>query len=349
MDDMKRDTAMVDIIVPVYNQEKYLPQCIESILGQSYAQLHLWLVDDGSADASLSVCRKYEQADERVSVLIQENAGPSAACMTGIRASSAPYLMFVDCDDWIDGECVENLMRETGTDRDKEVICSSYVIEREWNHTQQRVSNEAVPGEYIGEKLQKEIFGRLLGNERRTLILSRCMKLYARKLIEDNLDYCDPRIRMGDDVCMITPALLDARRIVVCPEGWYYHYRFVRASIVHAYDSRMMENMHLLRDALYRIYTAKHMDTRQVDREYFYLFLLVLKNEVRRKPEAGTGGAAGTVARIQGLCRSEGADKLARSLDITLSDPANRLLMQIVRHPDALHILAVRAIFLLKG
>ena len=349
MSERNTDGAMVDIIVPVYNQEKYLPRCIESILRQSYTKLHLWLVDDGSSDTSPDIMARFAQEDPRVSALHQENAGPTAASMTGVRASHAPYLMFVDCDDWIDEDCVENLMRYTGTDPDGEVICSSYVIEREWNGTQQRVSNEAAPGEYTGEKLRTQIFEQLLGNERRTLILSRCMKLFARKLVEDNLGFCNTHVRMGEDVCMTTPVFFDARRIVVCPEGWYYHYRFVRASMAHAYDRQMIENMHLVRDTLCRIYEAKHMDTTQVDREYFYLFLLVLKNEIRSRPEAGEGGVRRTVARIQELCRIERAAELSKCLKASPTDPANRLLMQIVRHPDALHILAVRAIFLLKG
>lgn len=101
---------LVSVIVPVYNVEKYLPKCIESITGQTYKCLELVLVDDGSTDNSGNICDGYASADGRVRVLHRENGGRAAARNTGIEAASGDYLMFVDGDDWIDANTLEELI-----------------------------------------------------------------------------------------------------------------------------------------------------------------------------------------------------------------------------------------------
>lgn len=91
--------AKVSVIVPVYNSEEYLPMCIESILNQTYKNLEIILVDDGSKDNSLKVCNEYACRDQRIKVIHQENGGVSVARNTGLDASEGEYITFVDSDD----------------------------------------------------------------------------------------------------------------------------------------------------------------------------------------------------------------------------------------------------------
>ena len=90
---------LISIIVPVYNIEEYLPRCIESVLGQSYKNLELILVDDGSKDNSGKICDMYQEKDTRVRVIHKENGGSSSARNAGIKAAKGMYLGFVDSDD----------------------------------------------------------------------------------------------------------------------------------------------------------------------------------------------------------------------------------------------------------
>ena len=92
----------ISIIVPVFRTEKYLRQCIESVLHQSYHNLELILIDDGSDDASPAICDEYAEGDSRVIVWHQENAGLSAARNAGIRIASGDYILFLDSDDYWD-------------------------------------------------------------------------------------------------------------------------------------------------------------------------------------------------------------------------------------------------------
>lgn len=102
-------SPMFSLIVPVYNVERYLPQCIESVLAQDFTDFELILVNDGSPDGSLAVCQKYAAADARVKVIDKPNGGASTARNSGISAATGNYLLFVDSDDYIESR---NLLRE---------------------------------------------------------------------------------------------------------------------------------------------------------------------------------------------------------------------------------------------
>ena len=210
-----RRTAQIAVIVPVYNNEKVVQRCIDSVLGQTYADLELILVDDGSKDGSGAICDAAAAADARVKVIHKPNEGLMATWMRGVRESSAPYLAFVDGDDWIDPEMMEKMhaclkaaapaeaaaeapaaegpdaaegtradtrkdsrsgkvyafdggagtaRRTQGQSSVREIVCCSYVIDREWNGTSEERTHGAAPGVYEGAGLQKEIREKLLGN-----------------------------------------------------------------------------------------------------------------------------------------------------------------------------------------
>lgn len=110
---------LISVIVPVYNVEKYLPRCIESILGQTYTDLELILVDDGSPDGCPQICDAYAAQDNRVMVIHQPNGGVSSARNRGLDTVTGEYISFVDSDDWIDSRMYEIMLSEmqsTGSD-----------------------------------------------------------------------------------------------------------------------------------------------------------------------------------------------------------------------------------------
>ena len=101
---------MVSVIMPVYNVEKYLREAISSVIGQSYQEWELILVDDGSTDRSASICDQYAKADKRIKVIHQKNGGLSAARNTGIKSSSGEYLLFLDSDDYVAQNALSELV-----------------------------------------------------------------------------------------------------------------------------------------------------------------------------------------------------------------------------------------------
>lgn len=114
---------MISVIVPVYQAEKVLPRCIESILQQSYRSLEVILVDDGATDGSGSICDSYAKKDSRVKVLHKENAGVSAARNAGIAIATGEYVQFVDSDDYLEESCCEVLWTTAKNTGAKMVLC----------------------------------------------------------------------------------------------------------------------------------------------------------------------------------------------------------------------------------
>lgn len=99
--DGKKIDIFISVIVPVYNAEKYLKTCLDSLISQTYTNFEVLCVDDGSTDHSLDILRFYEKKDNRIKVFIQENAGPAAARNKALQYASGNYISFVDADDYL--------------------------------------------------------------------------------------------------------------------------------------------------------------------------------------------------------------------------------------------------------
>lgn len=100
----------ISVIVPVYNSESYLPKCIDSIIGQTYENLEIILVNDGSTDQSVSICEDYVQKDSRIKVLHKSNGGQASARNQGLAVATGDYISFIDSDDWIDNRMYAHAM-----------------------------------------------------------------------------------------------------------------------------------------------------------------------------------------------------------------------------------------------
>ena len=104
----------ISVIVPVYNAEKYVARCVDSILSQTYPYLEVLLINDGSKDNSLSLCRALAQKDERITVLTQQNGGAASARNAGLRAMTGDYVMMADADDYLVPDACETMIRAIG-------------------------------------------------------------------------------------------------------------------------------------------------------------------------------------------------------------------------------------------
>ena len=107
-----QELPLISVIVPVYKVEKYLNQCIESVLAQTYQNLEIILVDDGSPDRSGEICEEYAKKDTRIRVLHKSNGGLSTARNTGLQIISGAYIAFLDSDDYLAPDMYETLYRE---------------------------------------------------------------------------------------------------------------------------------------------------------------------------------------------------------------------------------------------
>ena len=118
--------SLVSVIVPIYKVEKYLNKCVDSIINQSYKNLEIILVDDGSPDKCGEICDKYAEKDSRVKVIHKENGGLSDARNAGIDIAKGDYLLFVDSDDWITSNICEVLIKNANDNLSDIIACNQY-------------------------------------------------------------------------------------------------------------------------------------------------------------------------------------------------------------------------------
>ena len=113
---------MISVIIPVYNSEKYLHKCIDSVLSQSYTNFEVILVNDGSTDSSGMICDEYAEKDERVRVFHKDNGGVSTARNLGIDYATGKYVLFIDSDDYMTDDAVEKIITHWRTNKDEKYV-----------------------------------------------------------------------------------------------------------------------------------------------------------------------------------------------------------------------------------
>ena len=154
-------TKTVSVIVPVYNVKKYLGKCIDSIINQTYKNLEIILVDDGSTDGSEVICDEYKQKDDRIIVIHKENGGLSDARNAGIDISTGDYIGFVDSDDYIDPDFYDILVNNIRK-YDADISCCRY--SNVWaDDTKEQIGNDGIINIYKGaEALKEYLYGKTL-------------------------------------------------------------------------------------------------------------------------------------------------------------------------------------------
>lgn len=209
---------LVSVIVPVYNVEQYLEQCINSILGQTYKNLEIILVDDGSTDKSGIMCEQYALADNRVVVIHKENGGLSDARNVGMAIAKGDYIGFVDSDDYIH--------------------CDMYKVLTdllEQNNADIAIANWCGFNDKEGEKIYEERTGNILtfedletlefliyGKNEYKISLSVWDRLYRREIIEE---FRFPKGMCYEDVVWSTKVFYKAQKSVYIDRNLYYYRR----------------------------------------------------------------------------------------------------------------------------
>lgn len=329
----------ISMIIPVYNAEQYLKKCVDSVRAQTYGNLEIMLVDDGSTDSSGELCDTYAEKDERIRVVHKENGGLVSAWKAGVKECSGEYVSFLDSDDWINPEMLSEMSAYL-TGNDREMVISDYIIERDGG-SQEYVWQKLAPGEYGRKEIEEKIFPCLLGQEERYITISRCMKLISKRLISENGNYTDPAIIVGEDTTIMLPVLLDCQRIVAMDHKAYYHYLYVKESMVHKYNEKLTENIRKLIQTTDRIlkdkFTGDKLEEQKkhLDQESILWYFLVLKNEARGNP-------SGYRMNILKLCRSEEIRDLVKRTEITVNQPANKLLYLVMKHPGEVTVRLLR-------
>lgn len=246
----------ISVIIPIYNSEEYLSECLDSVVNQTFCDIEIILVDDGSTDDSLRVCREYEKRDQRIRVLHQKNAGSTNARKAGLKKAKGEYITFVDSDDWIDS-CFCERLYELAEVNHADMVVSGCAAECE--EGVQIRCNRFEEGYYTKETLRDYVYPQMLYYEDMNLFSFGILqylwcKLYKKSLIESCLYNLDERIYDGEDVASVYDICLRASSMVIDNHP-YYHYRIHENSICTSKrDEKYFVNMVYLYHYMNRVF-----------------------------------------------------------------------------------------------
>lgn len=284
----------VTVVIPVYNMEKYLDRCMESVLEQTLTDIEILLVDDGSKDASGTMCDAYAKRDSRVRVLHKENGGLTSAWKAGSREALGSYIGYVDSDDYIDADMYERMYERAQRTQADIVCCGLHHLyeddpHRNWTE-QMELATDSLTKEDMNASLYPTLIndGSFLG---RRLMPNRVTKLVKRQLVQRNLSQCDDRVSIGEDYQFSLCMFLDAERVEIIRDYFPYHYYMNNASMTMKHDSNYPEKIRIMRENLCRISDAKGVyDLRpQIWDDYLCLLVLHVKAIVYKQKDKHYG------------------------------------------------------------
>ena len=227
--------GMISVVVPVYNMEKYLEKCIDSLIDQSYSNLEIILVDDGSSDSSGIICDDYSDRDSRIKVVHQNNGGVSSARNAGLDICSGEYVSFVDPDDWIDKGMFQRLVSEINANNADFAVCNEVHVINSDNGVKNMPVNhwKAVKNtkKVNADGLYRDIFSRTARV---------CNKVFTRELVGGTR--FDTGLSYGEDGVFLLDIISRAASAVIVPDGYYYYSINRKGNVVSSeIDKRSLE------------------------------------------------------------------------------------------------------------
>lgn len=258
------EKPLISIIIPVYNTDKYLPQCIESIVHQTYDNLEIIFINDGSTDKSPLLLNDVSKSDFRVKIINQKNSGLSAARNRGIREATGDYIMFLDSDDWIDKETCENALRKF-REYDADVVFWSYIREYQ---------GKSLKTPLLGDKeiiwrsndIQR-LFQRMVGLTGKELaepqktdsLITAWGKIYKKNVLKD-IEFVDTKIIGTEDALFNIQVFSQIQSAVYIPDFFSHYRKYNEISLTHHYKKNLAKQWKELYQRILQILRIQKRD-----------------------------------------------------------------------------------------
>ena len=228
------EKVKISVIVPVYNTKEYLPQCIESIQNQTYTNVEIVLVDDGSSDGSGELCDDYMKNDPRIIAIHKKNSGQLSARKEGARKATGDYIMCVDADDWIDEDRIRRVVEKICMHYPDIVYINGFIREYLENS---RLSINHLDEKLFDADMIKHDFMKLLASKDafldRKIFLAHWLVCVKREVYVESVDYVDDRIRRSEDQVAVLSCVLNSKSLYLFNSP-SYHYRQDREGAIGA-------------------------------------------------------------------------------------------------------------------
>jgi len=268
----KSSNVFISIIVPVYNVEKYLRQCVDSILGQTFTDFELILIDDGSKDGSPAICDEYVAKDNRVRVTHQPNGGQVKARKAGLAQANGEYVQFVDSDDWLELNALEVACQSAKDNNADVVTFDAYFC---YSNRRLPVKQPIESGIFDKQSLIDKIYPKMMYSGRFFyfgIYAAMWNKIFRRTIITPNMINVDPRLKIGEDGVTTFATLLDAKKVCVLGGRHLYNYRDNNFSITRSYCSGQFDNAILLINTLRDINKVKNVYDLSSQINYYLMY-----------------------------------------------------------------------------
>ena len=217
---------VVSVIIPAYNAEKYIEQCVKSVINQTYKRLEIIIVNDGSKDNTLDILEKLKATDERIVLINQMNKGLPAARNTGLKKCSGDFIFFLDSDDWIERECIEIL---TEIEKENEVDIVFFDYFKSFNNREIKHHTYGKNFKYCNEQIDEFLLWDM-----RTI--TAWGKLYSKECIGTSL--YDEKMKTAEDVDFNYRVYKNVKTAFFT-EKCLLHYRILEQSAIHGYDANV--------------------------------------------------------------------------------------------------------------
>ena len=232
----------VSVIIPVYNVEKYLPKCLDSVIGQTYKNLEIICVNDGSPDNSVDILESYAEKDSRIIIINQENTGLSGARNTGIEVATGDYIIFLDSDDWMDAEAVETAMQYA---EKADTVMWGYIREFHDKSLEKKIFDG---DRSFDEKETRNLHRRLAGlageelrnPENTDALVTAWGKLYTASVIKENkLQFVDTKIIGTEDLLFNMHYFCFAKKCFFIDKPFNHYRKDNETSLTRSYKSKL--------------------------------------------------------------------------------------------------------------
>ena len=215
---------LISVVVPVYKVEQYIDECLNSILNQTFTDFELILIDDGSPDKCGEICDNYAKKDNRVKVLHNQNMGVSLARNAGLAIAKGEYVCFVDSDDYIDNNYLDNFAKAINESHPDVLCCNCFMGSEEHRYPN---FNDVLLNK---EEIEKIIYPYVISNARYEYFPPTFWgKAFKRELFLNNV--CKYMIKIGEDTATIPPVIIKCSSLFLSSKA-LYHYRIVEDSAI---------------------------------------------------------------------------------------------------------------------
>lgn len=262
----------VSIIVPIYNVEKYLARCFDSLLAQDLKEIEIIAINDGSKDSSWEIVKEYGSKDHRIKIINTPNRGVSAARNEGIKVANGEYIGFVDPDDWVENDMYETMYNYAAS-KNIDIVMCSYVREFE-SHSKVKKFNLPNLILYENEEVKKKFMRRLIGPINEEIATPELLdawgtvwsKLYRREIIKDNrIRFIDlNKIGTNEDNLFNMEVFFNAKSFLFVNSPYYHYWRANSKSITTGFKPDLLDQWNYLFS-----YIEEFLKIKNLNQEYY--------------------------------------------------------------------------------